>query len=100
MLSYLHTKTAVKFSSHGYPAVPSSWVNTDVYGAEWFDEIMVINRVSVTVCAENLLEDSWMLLSDDKTFIPSLINASLAVRDCRVVGDWVSVVPNCIMGLS
>lgn len=58
MLSYLHTKTAIKFSSHGYPAVPSSWVNTDVYGAERFDEIMLNNRVSVTVCAENLLEDS------------------------------------------
>ena len=41
-----------------------------------------------------------MLLSEDKTFIPSLINASLAVRDCKVVGDWISVVPNCIMGLS
>lgn len=41
-----------------------------------------------------------MLLSEDKTFIPSLINASLAVRDRKVVGDWVSVVPNCIMGLS
>ena len=58
LLLLLHTKTAVKFSSHGYPAIPSSWVNTDVYGAEWFDEIMVDNRVSVTVCAENLLEDS------------------------------------------
>lgn len=59
MLSYLPTKTAVKFSSHGYPAMPSSWVNTDVYGAEWFDEIMVDNGVSVTVCAENLLEGNY-----------------------------------------
>ena len=59
MQSYLHTKTAVKFSSHGYPAVPSSWVNTDVYGAEWFDEIMVDNGVSVTVCAEKLSEGDY-----------------------------------------
>ena len=59
MLSYLHTKTAVKFSSHGYPAIPSSRVNTDVYGAEWFDEIMVDNGMSVTVCAENLLEGDY-----------------------------------------
>ena len=56
MLRYLRTKTAVNFGSHGYPAIPSSWVNTDVYGAEWFDEIMVDNGVSVTVCAEKLLE--------------------------------------------
>ena len=39
--------------------MPSSWVNTDVYGAEWFDEIMVDNGVSVTVCAENLLEGDY-----------------------------------------
>jgi len=59
-----HTITAVDLRSHGYPAIPSSWMNTNVHGVELFDKIVVDNRVPVAVSPENLLEEYNLSIND------------------------------------
>lgn len=49
-----HTITAVYLGPHRHPAVPTSWINTNIHGFELFNKIMVHNRVPVAVSGENL----------------------------------------------